>query len=87
MEVIIVTLVVSMILGVSYIVMNKEQKEEKQKTQERRVRLNNFFEQEINSIEKLELVGVGNDANSDNEFICAVKKIDLPNEIRIKIYE
>lgn len=87
MEVIIVTLVVCMILGVSYIVMSKEQKEKRQKAQERKVLLYNFFEQEIDSIKNLELVGVGNDANSDNEFVNAVRKINLPSEVRIKIYE
>ena len=87
MEVIIVTLAVCMILGVSYIVMSKEQKEKKKKALERKALLYSFFEQEIDSIKNLELVGVGNDANSDNEFIYAVRKINLPSEVRIKIYE
>lgn len=41
----------------------------------------------IDSFEKLELAGIGNDGNSDYEFIQAVNKIHLSDDIRIKIYE
>lgn len=41
----------------------------------------------INSFEKLELMGINDDGNSDFAFIQAVKKIDLSDDIRIKIYD
>ncbi len=41
----------------------------------------------IDSFETLELVGAGDDGNSDFEFWQAVKEIEVPNDIRIKIYD
>lgn len=84
MEVLIVTFAECMILGVSYIIMRKRQKK---KSQKEKILLHDFFEKEINSIENWELAGVGNYMNSDNEFIHAVRKINLPSDVRIIIYD
>ena len=41
----------------------------------------------IEGFAKLELAGTGNDGNSDFEFKQAVKKIDVPDDVRIKVYD
>lgn len=41
----------------------------------------------IDGFDKLEVVGIGTDGNSDFEFRQAVKKISLPDDIRIQIYD
>lgn len=41
----------------------------------------------VNDFGNLKLVGTGNDFNSDFEFIQAVKKVELPDEVRVKIYD
>lgn len=38
-------------------------------------------------MEKMELAGSGSDENSDFKFIEAVRKIDLPEDVRIQIKE
>ena len=38
----------------------------------------------INPISDLKLVGIENDGNSDYKVIDAIKKIQLPDELRIK---
>ena len=39
------------------------------------------------NIEKPEIVGVGNDMNEDYNVVQAIKKVDLPDNVRIKVYE
>ena len=38
-------------------------------------------------IATLRLEGIGNDGNSDFEFGQAVRKINLPNDTRVQIYD
>ena len=87
METVIITVLVFIILSVSYAIfginMNKKEKIEYEKNQ----MLCNFFQQEIKKIKSLQLEGVGDDGNSDFEFIRAVKKIKMPVNVRIQIYE
>lgn len=39
----------------------------------------------INGIGKPKLVGVGNDGNGDYDVAKAIKRIELPDEVRIKL--
>lgn len=41
----------------------------------------------INSISQLPLSGNGNDGNSDYEVCKAIEKIDMPDDVRIKLNE
>lgn len=41
----------------------------------------------INYIEKIELAGIDDDENGDYDVCQAIKKIDLPEDTRIKIDE
>ena len=41
----------------------------------------------LDNIERLELAGIESDGNNDYEFAKAVKKINVPDGIRVKIYE
>lgn len=45
------------------------------------------YETAFTNLDKLELLGVENDENSDSQFIQAVKKIELSEDVRIKRYE
>lgn len=36
-------------------------------------------------LEKIEIVGTGNDGNSDFDVLDAIGKIELPNNVRIKV--
>lgn len=87
MEILGVTLVVCTILGISYVFFNNDIKRKKTVECEKNLLLRNFYKQEIKSIGTLQLVGTGSDGNSDFEFKQAVKKINLPNDIRIQIYD
>lgn len=87
MEILVVTLVVCMILGIAYAFFNKDAKGKKKVECEKNLLLRNFYKQEIKSIETLQLAGTGSDGNSDFEFNQAVKKINLPNNIRVQIYD
>lgn len=87
MEILGVTLVVCTILGISYVFFNNDIKRKKTVECEKNLLLRNFYKQEIRNIGTLQLVGTGSDGNSDFEFKQAVKKIKLPNDIRIQIYD
>lgn len=87
MEILVVTLAVCMILGISYAFFNKDAKRRKMLECEKRALLRNCYIQEIKNIGPLELAGMGSDGNSDFEFKQAVKKINLPNDIRVQIYD
>lgn len=87
METVVISMLVCMILGISYVYFGKEQESKREQEIERGKLVRDFFRQEIMSIKKLELAGAGNDGNSDFEFIQAVKKIDVPDDIRVRIYD
>ncbi len=36
-------------------------------------------------LEKIEIVGTGNDGNSDFDVLDAIGKIEFPNDVRIKV--
>lgn len=46
-----------------------------------------MYEESIADFGDLKLEGTGNDSNSDYEFIQAVRMIELPDEVRVKIYD
>lgn len=41
-----------------------------------------FYEDDL---EKIEIVGIGNDGNSDYDVSEAIRKIELPSDARIKV--
>lgn len=85
--VIIITAVVCTILWISYIVFSNEQKTKKEKELEQYALLAEYFKSQIASIGELELAGVGNDGNSDNQVKDAIKEIRLPDYVRVQIYD
>lgn len=87
MEILVVTLAVCAILGISYVFFSKDVKKRKVVECEKNLSLRNFYKQEIMRIETLRLEGIGNDGNSDFEFGQAVRKINLPNDTRVQIYD
>lgn len=82
-----ITLLVCMILIISYFLFGKEQQRKKKDEFEKYQLICDFYKQEIRNIKKLQLEGTGSDGNSDFEFIQAVKKINLPNNVRVQIYD
>lgn len=48
-------------------------------------KLNLKYSLYLNDETKIELVGIGNDNNGDYDVSQAIKKIDMPNNRRIKI--
>lgn len=87
METVIITGVVCLALAISYVFFGKEQKIKKYKRSEKARTISVFFEQEINRIGNLEVVGTGSDGNSDVEIVQAIRKIVLPDELRVQIYD
>lgn len=87
MEILVVTLAVCMILSLSYVFFSKDAKRKKAVEYEKNLLLRDFYKQEIKHMEILQLEGIGNDENSDFEFKQAVKRINLPNDIRVQIYD
>lgn len=87
MEILVVTLVVCAVLGISYAFFSKDVKRKKAVECEKNLLLRNFYKQEIKRMGTLQLEGIGSDGNSDFEFKQAVKKINLPNDIRVQIYD
>lgn len=87
METLVVTLAVCTILGISYAFFSKDVKKKKAVKCEKNLLLRNFYKQEIKRVGTLQLEGTGSDGNSDFEFKQAVKKIKLPNDIRVQIYD
>lgn len=47
-------------------------------------RLNLIYGFYINNIKETKIVGVGSDNNGDYDVSCAIKKVKLPSNIRIK---
>ncbi len=39
----------------------------------------------VNSMEKTQIVGIGSDGNGDYDVSKAIKKIELPDDVRIKL--
>ncbi len=87
MTTLVVTVIVGLIMIIAYLFFSKEQKIIRQNELEKRNTVLNFFQKEINCMGNLEILGIGCDGNSDVEFIQAVKKITLPDNIRIQIYD
>jgi septation ring formation regulator EzrA len=87
MEILVVTLAVSAILVISYIIFGREVNKQKEVEDRKNVLLHDFYQQEVKNIGKLRLEGTGNDGNSDFEFIQAVKKINLSDNTRVQIYD
>lgn len=87
MVVLVVTLVICTILGISYVFFSKAAKKRKVVECERNALLHNFYKQEMMHIGTLRLEGIGNDGNSDFEFGQAVRKINLSNDTRVQIYD
>lgn len=87
MEILVITLLVCMILGISYAFFGIDIKRKKKAECEKKLLIRNFYQQEIECMGKLQLEGIGSDGNSDFEFNQAVKKINLPNNIRVQIYD
>lgn len=87
MNIIIVTLFVCAILGISYIWFGKEQKRKKKDEYRKSMLVRAFYQQEMGCMQKIQLEGIGNDVNSDFEFIQAVQKINLPSDVRVQIYD
>ena len=76
-----------MVFIISYVSLDQKIKKQKREIDKKNVVIQNFYKQEINRIGKLRLEGTGNDGNSDFEFQQAVKKINLPNDIRVQLYD
>ncbi len=87
MEILTVTLFVCMILAISYVLFGKEINRKKKEECEKNLLLRNFYQLEMEGMGKLQLEGTGSDGNSDFEFRLAVKRIHLPNDIRVQINE
>lgn len=50
-------------------------------------RLNLTYGFYVDNMEKLEIVGVGDDKNGDYTVSQAIKKVDLTDDVRIKVNE
>lgn len=85
MEILIITLVECAILGISYVFFSKDVKRKKTIKREKILLLRNFYEQEIKRMGTLPLAGIENDENGDYDVIKAIKKIELPDTVRIKL--
>ena len=85
METMLVTLLVCLTLITAYWLFGKQQEWKKEGENEKKKMRSNFFRQEIDSINNIQLLGISNDGNSDFNFKQAVKKINLSDDIRIKI--
>lgn len=87
---IIVTLFVCTVLVLSYIILDKKAKKQKEEINLKNILVKNFYKQEINRIKKLELAGLGNEMGnneiSEFEFTQAVKEIKMPNDTKIQLF-
>lgn len=48
-------------------------------------KLNITYGCHINNVERPQIVGVGSDGNGDYDVVKAIKKIELPDDVRIKL--
>ena len=88
---IIVTLFVCAVLVLSYVILDKKIKRQREKVNMKNILVRNFYKQEINRIKKLELAGLGNEMGnneiSEFEFKQAVKEIKMPNDTKVQLYD
>lgn len=82
-----VTLMVAMILCISFVIFRKQEEKKLAKINAMYRAVTFSFDEEIGINKKIPLMGVEDDKNTDCCFANAVKKIDLSEDIRIKIYE
>lgn len=87
METLVVTLIVCMILSISYVFFDKKARKQKEEIDKSNMLILEFYNQEMDCMGKLELAGIGNDGNSDFEFKEAVKEINMPNNTKIQLYD
>ena len=87
MEILTVTLLVSMILFFSYVFFDRKAKIQKKEIAMKNILIGNFYKQDINCMGEIKLAGTGNDGNSDYEFKQAVKKINMSNNTRVQLYD
>ena len=87
MDVLIVSLMVIIILISSYVFFGKKIDEQKRLKLDQLKQLRTFYQLEMQRINHLTLEGIETDGNSDFEFKQAVKKINLPENIRIQLYD
>lgn len=87
METLFVTVLVCAVTFGSYIIFKKKEDKERKTKIETSSRLCSYYQQKIDNIKELSLVGVESDGNSDFEFVDAVKKTKLQDHTRVKIYD
>lgn len=87
MEKVIIFLVVFMLLMIAYLWSKKLQRFKKKAEQNIRMSLCQFYETEISNISKIELLAMEDDNNTDFKFIDAVDKIQINDDVRVKIYD
>lgn len=87
MTVLIITLFVCTTLMISYYFFSKEISMKKELQYNKRIKLNNYYILQLNNINNLPLLGIGIDENSDFKFKEAVKKIKLPDDTKVRIYD
>lgn len=59
----------------------------KQYEKKKETRLSLTYGFYTDNLEKLEIVGVGSDGNGDYDVVQAIKKAELPDDVRIKVDE
>lgn len=86
MEIVII-LLVCVCLVVSYLYFGNINKTKREREGQRLQRLSKFYDSRKDEWKDLEVLGMSSDGNSDFEFIQAVRKIDMPDYVRIEKYE
>lgn len=87
MEILVVTLIVCIILSISYVFFDKNARKQKEEIDKDNMLILEFYNQEMNCMGKLELAGIGNNGYSDFKFTEAVKEINMPNNTKIQFYD
>ena len=87
MTTIYVTIMVMVILSVSFVFFNKKENDNFQQKKRDYSKFKIFLEKEVDNIKSLSLAGVDDDGNTDYYFSEAVSRINLSEDIRVKIYE
>lgn len=83
----IVTIIVIIALVIFYIVFNHCQKNKTAQEAQKSIYFKEYLQSNVSNIEELSLCGVGDDGNSDYEFSAAIKKINLSDNVMVKLYE
>lgn len=87
MKILVVTLIVCIILSISYVFFDKNARKQKEEIDKNNMLILEFYNQEMNCMGKLELAGIEDDGNNDFEFKEAVKEINMPNNTKIQLYD